>query len=176
MALSSASFATVRAIAPLFCPMAQYMQTTWGRPRSRERWLMMVSTTRAVFPGVAVSDDELPLAPADGGQRVHDLDPGLQRDLDGRALGHSRGDPLQGHGRPVGDRQRPAVQGVAERIDDPAEKILGNAEGEERSRGLQLHAFRDVGILGEQQDGGEVLIEVHDEPAASRPRSWTSSP
>ena len=113
--------------------------------------------------GVAVPDDELTLAAADGRESVHDLDPRLQGDFHGSTLGHPRSDELQRHRRIVGNGQGSSVQRSAERIDDPAEKIIGNAEGEERSRGLQLHAFRHVGILGEKEHPCEVFVQAHDE-------------
>ena len=69
--------------------------------------------------------------------------------------------------RVVGNGQGSSVQRTAERIDDPAEKIIGNAEGKERPRGLQLRALGHPGIFGKEKDGGEILIQAHDEPLAS---------
>ena len=45
---------------------------------------------------VAVPDNELPLATADGGERIHHLDPRLQGDFHGSTLRHPRGNALEG--------------------------------------------------------------------------------
>src|SRR6201999_3639861 len=82
--------------------------------------------------GLPVADDQLPLAPADGGHRVDGLDTGLQRLLDSLPLDHRGRLVLQVPQLRVGYLAL-AFQRVAQRVEDPAEEAFPVRDREDLS-------------------------------------------
>ncbi len=116
---------------------------------------------------VAVPDDKLALAPADGREGVHHFHARLQRHLHGCPFRDPRRDTLQRHGGSVRHGERLAVQGGAERVDDPAQEIFRHVDGKGPAGALHLGALREVRVLRQDEHGGEILVEIHDKPATA---------
>ena len=93
--------------------------------------------------GLAVTDDQLALAAADGGHGVDGLDAGLQRLLHRLAL-HDRGG-LQLQGAPaLGLDLAQAVERTAEGVDDAAEVAVADRDREDLAGAPDLGALLDV--------------------------------
>ena len=109
--------------------------------------------------GLAVADDQLPLAPADGGHGVDGLDPGLQR-LVHRLAAHDAGRlDLHATAADVGERAL-AVDRVAEGVDDAAEEAVADGHREDAAGGLDRLALVDVVDLAEHHGADRLLVEV----------------
>ena len=93
--------------------------------------------------GLAVADDQLALAAADGGHGVDGLDAGLHRLLHRLAL-HDRGRlQLEGAARLGLDRAL-AVDRVAQRVDDAAEVAVADRDREDLAGAADLLALLDA--------------------------------
>src|SRR5690606_23090994 len=98
--------------------------------------------------GLAVADDELALAAADGDHRVDRLDAGLQRLVHRLALHDAGRLELEGATTLRLDLAEP-VDRVAERVDDPAEERVADGRREHLTGAGDLLALFDPGELAE---------------------------
>src|SRR6202035_1025394 len=101
--------------------------------------------------GLPVADDQLPLAPADGGHRVDGLDPGLQRLLHGLALHYRRSLGLQ-WAYLGGLDGALAVQRLTQRPDHAAEEGVADRDGQDLAGPLDLLGLLDLVELAEDDD------------------------
>ena len=109
--------------------------------------------------GLPVADDQLPLAPADGGHRVDGLDAGLQRLLHRLALDHRGRLGLQR--AQLGALDRPlAVQRLAQRPDHAAEEGVADRHGQDLAGALDLLALLDLVELAEDDDADLAHVQV----------------
>ena len=109
--------------------------------------------------GRAVADDQLPLAAADVRHRVDRLDAGHQRLLHRLAVDDARSLELE---RPRLARldRRPAVERVAERVDDAADQRVSDRDARDLAGALDRLAFLDELPLAEERRADVVLLEV----------------
>ena len=115
--------------------------------------------------GLAVADDELPLAPADGDHGVDGLDAGLQRLVHGLAAHDARRLDLDPAVDAAHDRAL-AVDRFAQRVDHAAEQGVAHGDGEDaagRADGLAL-----LDAVGVPQDDGADRLLVQVEGQADR--------
>ncbi len=119
-------------------------------------WLMIVSTMSDGLAGLAVADDQLALAAADGDHRVDGLDAGLQRLLDGLAVDHAGS--LELHGPELlGLDGSLVVERVAQRVDDAAHEGLADRHLQDLARALDHVTLFDERVLA-QQHGPDVVF------------------
>ena len=141
------------------------MQRTclFGSPVSQNSfWLMIVSTATVRLAGLAVADDQLALAAADGGHRVDGLQAGLQRLVHRLAL-HDGGRLQLERAALLADDLTEAVDRRAERVDHAAEEVVADRHGQDLAGALDLLALLDGGELTEDDDADLVHVEVERE-------------
>src|SRR6185312_14906814 len=109
--------------------------------------------------GLAVADDELALAAADRHQRIDRLEPGLHRLMHGFARNDTRRLDLDAGARDVLERPL-AVDGVAERIDHPAEQPAAHRHVDDGAGALHRVALADAAVIAEDDDADVVALEV----------------
>src|SRR5712691_3401512 len=109
--------------------------------------------------GLAIADDQLPLAASDGNHGVDRLDAGLQRRVDGLAGDHPRGDLL--HRRELLGRDRPlAVDRLAQGIHDPPDQRLADRYLDDLAGSTDLIAFLDALVRAQDDGADRVFFEV----------------
>ena len=109
--------------------------------------------------GLAVTDDQLALAAANGNHRVDGLDAGLQRLLDRLALQNTGGRALDG--AVVGSLNGAlTVNGLAQRVDHAADHTLTDRHGDDLAGTLDGTALFDAFIVTKQDDGDTVFFQV----------------
>jgi len=106
--------------------------------------------------GLAVADDQLPLAAANWDHGVDSLDPGLDWGVDGLAQYHARGDPLDGAGLGGVDRALP-VDRLAQGVDHAADHLRAHGDLHNAAGGANLVTFLDVSI-GAKDGGAHALL------------------
>ena len=101
------------------------------------------------FAGLAVADDQLALAAADGRHGVDRFDAGLQRLANRLTFGHARGDDFN---RPaiLGDDRAFAVERVAERIDHAAEQFVADRHAQQAAGAADFVAFGDLQVVARE--------------------------
>ena len=109
--------------------------------------------------GLAVADDELALAAADGDHRVDGLDARLQGLADGLPVDDAGGQALDEHGD-VGEDGALAVQGLAERVDDAADQGRARRDLHDPARPLDDVPLADPVALAEEDDPDVLFLEV----------------
>ena len=109
--------------------------------------------------GLAVADDQLALAAADGNHAVDGLEAGLQRLAHRLAIDDARRDALDGQVGLRGDRPL-AVDRLAERVDHAAEHLVADRHRDDAAGALHLVAFLDLLELAEEHRADAVLFEV----------------
>src|SRR6185312_740183 len=109
--------------------------------------------------GLAVADDELALAAADRHQRIDRLEPGLHRLMHGFARNDTRRLDLDAGARDVLERPL-AVDGIAERIDHPAEQPAAHRHVDDGAGALHRVALADAAVIAEDDDADVVALEV----------------
>ncbi len=113
--------------------------------------------------GLAVADDQLALAAADGDHGVDGLDAGLHRLLDGLAGDDAWG--LQLDAAAVGGLDGAlAVDGVPEGVDHAAEERLAHRDLHDALGAPDHVALLDAGGIAEEGDADVVVLEVEGEP------------
>ena len=109
--------------------------------------------------GLAVTDDQLPLATTDRGHRVDGLDTGLQRLADALSLHHGGGLQLQRAALAGLDVTLP-VDRLTEGVDDAAEECVADRHRQHLAGALDLLALLDLAELTEDHGADAVLVEV----------------
>ena len=109
--------------------------------------------------GLAVADDQLALAAADGDQRVDGLEAGLHR-LMHRLAGDDAGRLHVDAALLFGVDRALAVDRIAESIDHAAEQGLADRHLDDGAGALDHVAFLDVAIVAENHDADIVDLEV----------------
>ena len=109
--------------------------------------------------GLAVADDQLALAAADGGERVDGHQAGLHRGVDVAALDDGGGGGLHGHLRVGGDGAL-AIQRAAEGVDHaPGERGAGG-HGDDAPGAVEAVALAHVDVAVEDGHAHHVLLQV----------------
>ena len=109
--------------------------------------------------GLAVADDQLALAAADRDHRVDRLEAGRHRLVD--RLARNDAGRLDVDAGALGGVDRAlAVDRVAERVDDAAEKLLADRHVDDRAGALDRLAFLDLAVAAENHDADVVGLEV----------------
>jgi len=111
------------------------------------------------FAGLAVADDELPLSAPDRRHRVDRLDPGLQRFVNRFSRDDAGGLELDAAGFGGFDR-RAAIDGIAERIDYPADQRLAYGNLDDAVRAPNNVTLAHVVGLAHHRDTDVVLLEI----------------
>ena len=113
--------------------------------------------------GLAVTDDQFALAPADRYQRVDGHDPGLQRRVDRRAF-HDRRSPA--FDRPTPDGANPAafVERAAEGIHDPSQQRLPDRDVHDPAGAAHDLSCPDLHAVLEHDDADPVPVEFQGQP------------
>ena len=109
--------------------------------------------------GLAVADDQLALAAADGDQRVHCLEAGCHRLVHRLARQDARRLHVDAHLLVVLDRAL-AIDRIAERVDDAAEQTLADGNLDDGARTLDGVAFLDAAVVAEDHAADVVGFEV----------------
>ena len=109
--------------------------------------------------GLAVTDDQLTLAAADGDHGVDGLDAGLQRLLDGLALDDAGRTAL--NGAVLGGLDGAcAVNGLAQCVDHAADHGFAHRHGHDLAGALDDAALFDADVGAQQNDGDRVFLQV----------------
>src|SRR3569623_1140379 len=109
--------------------------------------------------GLAIADDQLALAAADGDERVDRLEAGLYRLVHRGARDDARG--LHFDARTLGGDDRAlAVDRDAEAVDHAAEQALADRHVDDGVGALDDVAFLDLGVRAEDHDADIVGLEV----------------
>jgi hypothetical protein len=118
--------------------------------------------------GLAVADDQLTLAPPDGGHGVDGLDAGLERLVHGLAAGDARS--LDLHAAHLGvDHRALAVDGLTQGVDDATDEAVADGHREDAAGGSNHGALVDGrGCLGVTQHHGADGLFVEVESQAQR--------
>ena len=109
--------------------------------------------------GLAVADDQLTLAAANGDHRVDGLDAGLEWDTDALALenaGRGRLDRVEADGV---DRAL-AVDRLTQRVDDAADERLAHGHGHDAARALDGVALADALFGAKHDDGNGAFLQI----------------
>ena len=114
--------------------------------------------------GLAVAQDQLALAAADGNQRIDDLQAGLQRHRDRRAVHDGRGGPFDGQAI-RGVQGAAAVERPAERVDDAAQQGIAHRHVHHAAFAFDLVARVQVRMVAEQHDVDLVFVDVEGDAA-----------
>ncbi len=126
--------------------------------------------------GLAVADDQLALATADGHHRVDGLQAGLHRLVDGLAGDHARGDLLDHVGHLGVDRAL-AVDRLAQRVHHAADQLGADRHFQDAARALDGVAFGDVLVRAQDHGADRVALQVQrqTERSACRPAAAGNS-
>ncbi len=106
--------------------------------------------------GLAVADDELALAAADGDHGVNGLEAGGHGLAHGLAVNDAGGEALDGKRFGGGDGAL-VVNGHAERVDYAADQGRADRDGENFAGALDLFAFLELGVVAEN-DGANLIL------------------
>ena len=109
--------------------------------------------------GLAVADDQLPLAAPDGDHGVDGLEPGLQR-LHHRLALNDAGSLELDAAALRGLDGAAAVDGLAERVHDPASQRVAHRDLDDAAGAVDAVTFLDEVRLAEQRRADVVLLEV----------------
>src|SRR3979411_1237767 len=109
--------------------------------------------------GLAVTDDQFALAAADRDQRVDRLETGRHRLVDRFARNDAGRLDVDAHPL-VGLDPAPAVDRIAERIDDPAEQALADGSIDDGAGALDGLTFLDLAVGAENHDADVVGFEI----------------
>ena len=115
------------------------------------------------FSGLAVTDDELALAAADGRHGIDRLDTGLHRLVDRLAAGDPGRDRFQGP-RFIGEDRPLIVDRLADRVDDTSDHRLADGHPKECTRGGDGIPFLDACVVAQDHDAHRRFFEVDRDP------------
>ncbi len=113
--------------------------------------------------GEPVADDQLPLTAADGDHGVHGLDAGVHRPAHALPHHHVGSDALH-RSRPVSLDRALAVQGLAQRIDHPADEAIAHRHLHDATGGADLVALLDQLVVAEDDSAHRLLFQVQGHP------------
>src|SRR5205085_6648863 len=109
--------------------------------------------------GLAIADDQLALAAADGHERVEGLEAGLHRLVHGLARDDAR--RLHFHAAALGGLDRAlAVDGIAEAVDDAPEQALADGDIDDGAGTADGVAFLDRAVVAEDHGADIVRLEI----------------
>ena len=109
--------------------------------------------------GLAVADDQLTLAAADGDHGVDGLDAGLQRLLDRLTVDDAGSAAL--NGAVLGGLDGACtVDGLAQCVDHAADQGIAHRHGHHLAGALDSAAFLDADVGAQQNDGDGVLLQI----------------
>src|SRR5262245_29803379 len=114
--------------------------------------------------GLAIADDQLALAAADGDQRVDGLETGGHRLMHGFARDDARRLDVDAPTL-LGINRALPVDRVAERVDHAAEQSLADGNLDDGARALDRLPFLDLAVLAEDDDADVVDLEIERHPA-----------
>src|SRR5262249_22451218 len=114
--------------------------------------------------GLAIADDELALAAADGNERVNGLEAGRHGLMHRFARNDAGRLDVDAFALARFDRAL-AVDRVAERVDHTAEQALADRNVDDRARAFDGLPFLDLAVLAEDHDADIVDLEVERHPA-----------
>ena len=120
----------------------------------------------AVFPGLPVANDQLPLAPADGDHGVDALQPGLKRFLHRLPLDDVGGLAFD-EPEFIGVDGPLAIDGLTQGVDDPSDQGISHGNGEDLACPPNLISLFDLGIVAQDHGPDIVLFEVEGHPVDS---------
>ena len=106
--------------------------------------------------GLAVADDELALAAADGDHGVDGLEAGSHGLAHALAVDDAGREALDGQRLGGGDGAL-VVDGLAERVDHAADHGVAHGHGEDLAGALDLVAFLELGVVA-QHDGAHLVF------------------
>src|SRR6185437_15714411 len=109
--------------------------------------------------GLAVANDQLALAAADGDHRVNGLDAGLQRLANGLAVHDAGGEALEIVALRALNRAF-IVQGLAERIHHAADQLVADGHGHNLVGALDGIAFANFRVIAEEHGADLIFLEV----------------
>jgi len=109
--------------------------------------------------GLPVSQDQLALSPSDRRECIDDLDAGLQRHADRRAVHDGLRVAFDRQALQVAERTL-AVECSAERINDAPEERLAHGDVHDPARSRDLIAGMQVRIIAEEDDADLLRIDV----------------
>src|ERR1019366_4638172 len=109
--------------------------------------------------GLAVADDQLALAAADGNERIDRLEAGGHRLVHGLARDDAGRLDVDAAALLGGDRAL-AVDRIAERVDHAAEQSLADRHVHDRAGALDRLAFLDLAVVAENHDAHIVGLEI----------------
>ena len=110
---------------------------------------------------LAVANDELTLAAANGDHRVDSLEARLQRLLDGLAENHARGLAVERQAQAFALDGSLAVDGLAQDVDDASHEAFTHGDRGDAACALHGHALRHRVDLIEQDNANVAFLEVH---------------
>ena len=110
--------------------------------------------------GLAVADDQLALAAADGDHAVDGLESGGHGLAHGLAIDDAGSEALESNKFVGGDRAF-VVDGMAERIDHAADHGVADGHAHDAAGALDFVAFFDFGVFAEQHHADLVFFQVH---------------
>ena len=106
-----------------------------------------------------VAQDQFALAAPDGNERIDDLQAGLQRHRDGRAVHDGRRGTFDGQALGGGDRPL-AVERPTERVDDASQQAVAHGHVHHPAGALDFIAGMQMPVFAEQHDADLVLVHV----------------
>ena len=109
--------------------------------------------------GLAVADDQLALAAADGDHGVDGLEAGGHGLAHGLAVDDAGGEALDGQRLGGGDGAL-VVDGLPERVDDAADHGLADRHARDLAGALDLVAFAELGVVAENDGADLILFKV----------------
>ena len=115
--------------------------------------------TQHRLPSVAVSDDQLPLAPSNRHQRVHCLDAELHRLRHRLPRHHSGRDPLNPHRLGRLDRTFP-IDRLPEGIHHPSQQPLPHRHLDDTARAPDLVPLFDRQVIAQDHRANPILLQV----------------
>ena len=119
----------------------------------------MVSSRNGCLARLSVAQNQFALAAPDGNERINDLQAGLERHGDGRAVHDGRGGAFDGQAL-AGTHRPVAIEGPTERINDASQQTLAHGHIHDPARALDFIARVQIPVVAEQHDADFVLVHV----------------
>ena len=117
--------------------------------------------------GLAITKNQLALAAPDRNERIDDLEAGLQRHGDRRAVHDSGGGAFDGQALAGGHRPV-AIERPTERVDDAPQQSIAHGHIHDPAGALDFIAGVQMPVFAEQHDADFVLVHVERDAEAPR--------